>query len=252
MHDQEASPSSDTAADTHARAMPRASSWPAASIFSSALAGIYLFLPFAALCVAATLMGGQRLSIWVAATPLAAADPRHARRRTARRAPMRSVRRTTIRFFGRGATRSCPGFSGAIWGAGALLWFVPHSFPAQAYLSLAFLGITATEFIARSAYRPAYLAHAALSLGAAGRSPADGRRTLCRRCRACWCCSSAASSTPIATASPICSDESIRLRWENAGLVASLSREKKEAERARDVAEASDAREVGLHCQYQP
>ena len=35
---------------------------------------------------------------------------------------------------------------------------------AEAYLVLAFLGMCATEFIARAAYRPAYLAHAAGSL----------------------------------------------------------------------------------------
>jgi len=47
------------------------------------------------------------------------------------------------------------GIAGATWGVGALLWFVPGSYPAEAYLCLAFLGMTATEFIARSAYRPA-------------------------------------------------------------------------------------------------
>ena len=48
---------------------------------------------------------------------------------------------------------------------GACFWFVPDSFPAQAYLALAFLGMTATEFIARSAHRPAYLAHTSFALG---------------------------------------------------------------------------------------
>src|SRR4029077_4483890 len=54
--------------------------------------------------------------------------------------------------------------AGSTWGIGAWFWFVPHSFAAQAYLTLAFLGMTATEFIARSAHRPAYLAHAFFSL----------------------------------------------------------------------------------------
>src|SRR5207248_1280851 len=54
--------------------------------------------------------------------------------------------------------------SGASWGVAALFWFVPDSFPAQAYLALAFLGMTATEFIARAAHRPAYIAHTALAL----------------------------------------------------------------------------------------
>jgi len=46
----------------------------------------------------------------------------------------------------------------------AFVWFVPGSFPAQAYLVLAFLGMSATEFVARCAYRPAYFTHAAASL----------------------------------------------------------------------------------------
>ena len=197
----------------------------------------YLFLPFAALCVAATLMGDGRDTIWVVATPLllqilvTLAAERLARRYEQRPKgddPLIWARRYTV----------LSGISGAIWGAGALLWFVPHSFPAQAYLSLAFLGITATEFIARSAYRPAYLAHAALSL-------------VPLALRLLW------EGEPYATMSSVlvlffggilytyCDrftqllDESIRLRWENAGLVVSLSREKKQAERARDIAEAS-------------
>lgn len=197
----------------------------------------YLFLPFAALCVAATLMGQHQTSIWVASTPLLlqilvtlAAERlgRAYERRPATDDPIAWARRYTV----------LSGISGAIWGAGAFLWFVPHSFPAQAYLSLAFLGITATEFIARSAYRPAYLAHASLSLvPLALRLLVEGE--------------------PYATMSSMlvlffggilytyCDrftqllDESIRLRWENAGLVINLSREKKEAERARDIAEAS-------------
>ena len=56
------------------------------------------------------------------------------------------------------------GITGSIWGLGAVVWFVPGSFPAQAYLVLGFLGMSATEFVARAAYRPAYLAHAAGSL----------------------------------------------------------------------------------------
>src|SRR6185295_4895883 len=55
--------------------------------------------------------------------------------------------------------------SGATWGVASLFWFVAGSFPAQAYLAMAFLGMTATEFIARSAHRPAYLAHTLFALG---------------------------------------------------------------------------------------
>ena len=46
-----------------------------------------------------------------------------------------------------------------------MFWFMWNSFPAQAYLSLAFLGMTATEFIARSAHRPAYVVHTVFALG---------------------------------------------------------------------------------------
>jgi len=197
----------------------------------------YLFLPFAALCVAATLMGEHQSSIWVAATPLllqilvTLAAERLARgyaRRPETDDPLLWARRYTV----------LSGISGAIWGAGAFLWFVPHSFPAQAYLSLAFLGITATEFIARSAYRPAYLAHAVLSL-----VPLAARLLMEGEAYATM------SSMLVLFFGGVlytyCDrfiellDESIRLRWENAGLVINLSREKQEAERARDVAEAS-------------
>ncbi|MBU6445248.1 MAG: hypothetical protein KGR48_15180 [Alphaproteobacteria bacterium] len=195
----------------------------------------YLFLPFAALCVAATLMGGKT-AIWIVTAPLilqivltVAAERLAAgyARRSSQDDPLSWARRYTI----------LSGLSGAVWGVGALIWFVPGSFPAQCYLSLAFLGITATEFIARSAYRPAYLAHASLSLvPLAIRLMVEG--------------------DPYATLTSIlvlffggilysyCDrftdllDEAILLRHENAGLVEHLSREKKEAERARDVAEA--------------
>ncbi len=48
---------------------------------------------------------------------------------------------------------------------GALFWFAWGSFPAEAYLALAYLGMTATEFIARSVHRPAYAVHTVLALG---------------------------------------------------------------------------------------
>jgi hypothetical protein len=55
--------------------------------------------------------------------------------------------------------------SGATWGVASMFWFVPDSFPAQAYLALAFLGMTATEFIVRSAHRRAYVVHTLFALG---------------------------------------------------------------------------------------
>ncbi|MGH7555840.1 MAG: sensor histidine kinase, partial [Longimicrobiales bacterium] len=55
--------------------------------------------------------------------------------------------------------------AGAIWGLGAVLWFDSSSFASEAYLVLAFLGMSTIEFIARAAYRPAYFAHAVPSVG---------------------------------------------------------------------------------------
>ena len=55
--------------------------------------------------------------------------------------------------------------SGATWGVARCSGSCRISFPAQAYLALAFLGMTATEFIARSAHRPAYLVAHGLALG---------------------------------------------------------------------------------------
>jgi len=236
MHDQEASPSSDTAADTHAGDAARVIVAGRVDILFR-LGRLYLFLPFAALCVAATLVSGQRLSIWVAATPLLLQIlVTLGTERLARAYAQRPKDDDPLLWAWRYTVLS--GLSGAIWGAGALLWFVPHSFPAQAYLSLAFLGITATEFIARSAYRPAYLAHAALSLGPlALRLLIEGGLYASMSCVLVLFFGGVLYSYCDRFTDLL--DESIRLRWENSGLIASLSRKKQEAERARDVAEAS-------------
>ncbi len=195
----------------------------------------YLFLPFAALCVAATMLNGQK-PIWLIASPLllqiavTLAAERLARAYAKR--PDGDPRIWARRYTYLSAV------SGAIWGAGALVWFVPGSFPAESYLTLAFLGITSTEFIARAAHRPAYLAHATLSLlPLALRLMAEGEAY------------ATMSSLLVLFFGGIlysyCDrfgdflDQSILLRWENADLVVRLSREKKQAEQARDRAEAS-------------
>jgi len=202
-----------------------------------ALSQHYLFLPFAALCMAAALFH-QTLDIWIASLPLVlqiAATVAVGRLKAAFEArdrrddPLVWAQRYTI----------FSGVVGAIWGVGAIIWFVPDSFPAQAYLSLAFLGLTATEFIARSAHRPAYLAHAALSLG-----PLAVMLLI--------------EGGPYAMMSSVlvmffggvlysyCGtiermlNESIKLRYDNAELVSDLSRQKLEAEAARDAAMASE------------
>ena len=195
----------------------------------------YLFLPFAALCVAATMLNGQK-PIWLIASPLilqigvtllAERLAGAYARRPAASDPHLWARRYTW----------LSAVSGMIWGLGALIWFVPGSFPAESYLTLAFLGITSTEFIARGAHRPAYVAHATLSLlPLALRLLAEGEAY------------ATMSSVLVLFFGGIlysyCDrfgeflDQSILLRHENADLVVKLSREKKEAEKARDVAEA--------------
>nr|MBA2588159.1 hypothetical protein [Alphaproteobacteria bacterium] len=122
-----------------------------------ALGRHYLSLPFAILCVPATLIAGRgasilpliplllQLAVVIAAEQLTTAYKN--------RAPG-----SDPRFWARRYT-FVSAISGATWGVAALFWFVWDSFPAQAYLALAFLGMTATEFIARSAHRPAYTVH---------------------------------------------------------------------------------------------
>src|ERR1700689_5003901 len=128
-----------------------------------ALGRHYLSLPFAVLCVPAPLLAGNRLgllpitplllqmTVVIAAEQLTAAY----RNRRAGSDPHFWARRYTF----------VSAIAGATWGLGSIFWFAWGSFPAEAYLALAFLGMTATEFIARSAHRPAYAAHTVLSLG---------------------------------------------------------------------------------------
>ncbi len=208
-----------------------------------ALGRHYLSLPFAVLCVPATLLAGNRpgimpfiplliqMAVVIAAEQLTTAY--------------------RIRCVGRGEHCDDPAYwaqrytfvsaiAGASWGLGAWFWFVWGSFAAQAYLALAFLGITATEFIARSAHRPAFAAHTIFSLGpllalllAQGGLYAGMTAVLV-----------------ILFAGVLVSycnwmarllDESVSLRNENSDLVVRLSREKIEAVAARDSAEASAA-----------
>ena len=201
-----------------------------------ALGRHYLSLPFAVLCVPATLLAGNTLgllpitplllqmSVVIAAEQLTTAY----RNRPAGSDPHFWARRYTF----------VSAIAGATWGLGALFWFGWGSFPAQAYLALAYLGMTATEFIARSAHRPAYVAHTVFSLG-----PLVGLLL--------WQGGLYATMTALLVAFfgavliSYCSgagrliDEGLHLRNENATLVVRLSREKSEAIVARDSAQAS-------------
>jgi signal transduction histidine kinase/HPt (histidine-containing phosphotransfer) domain-containing protein len=118
------------------------------------------------------------------------------------------------------------------------MWFVPGSFPAEAYLVLAYLGMTATEFIARSAYRPAYVTHALLSLGplVIALLVEGGIYEILTAILVLFF---AAVLFSYCSGMARLLNESIRLRRDNEGLVVRLSREKREAEKSRDAAAAS-------------
>jgi signal transduction histidine kinase/HPt (histidine-containing phosphotransfer) domain-containing protein len=128
--------------------------------------------------------------------------------------------------------------SGASWGVASLFWFVPDSFPAQAYLSLAFLGMTATEFIACSAHRPAYLAHTIFAL-----TPLVAllllQGGLYADCTAILIVLFAGVLISYCQGMARLLDESVHLRNENGQLVVRLQREKGEALVARDAARTS-------------
>jgi len=201
----------------------------------------YLSLPFAVLCVPATLIAGHapsvlplmplllQITVVIAAEQLTAAYRKRPSDPTDPRSdPHFWARRYTF----------VSAISGATWGVASLFWFVPDSFAAQAYLSLAFLGMTATEFIARSAHRPAYLIHTIFALGPLvvllvhqGGIYAD--------CTALLMVLFAAVLASYCQGMARLLDESVHLRNENAQLVGRLRREKGDALVARDVAEAS-------------
>ncbi len=201
-----------------------------------ALGRHYLSLPFAVLCVPATLIAARepsvlplmplllQLVVVIAAEQLTTAY----KRRPAGSDPHFWARRYTF----------VSAISGATWGAASLFWFVPDSFPAQAYLAMAFLGMTATEFIARSAYRPAYIAHTLFALG-----PLVGQLAwqggLYAECSAVLIVLFAIVLASYCGGMARLLDESIRLRNENGELVVRLKSEKEEAVNAREAAEQS-------------
>ncbi|MBV9550532.1 MAG: hypothetical protein JO256_12770 [Alphaproteobacteria bacterium] len=208
-----------------------------------ALGRHYLSLPFAVLCVPATLLAGSRpgiqpfiplliqMAVVIAAEQLTTAyRARCAERGEHCNDPAYWARRYSF----------VSAIAGATWGLGAWFWFVWGSFPAQAYLALAFLGMTATEFIARSAHRPAFAAHTIFSLGP----------LIILLLMQGGLYAGMTAVLVILFAGVLISycnwmarllDESVSLRNENSDLVVRLSREKSEAVAARDSAEASAA-----------
>ncbi len=201
-----------------------------------ALGRHYLSLPFAVLCVPATLFAGNapsvlplmplllQITVVIAAEQLTTAY----KNRAPGSDPHFWARRYTF----------VSAISGATWGAAALFWFVWDSFPAQAYLCLAYLGMAATEFIARSAHRPAYIAHTVFALG-----PLIGlllwQGGLYATMAAVLVVLFAAVLASYCHGMARLLDESIHLRNENDMLIVRLQSEKIEAVQARDSAEAS-------------
>ena len=201
-----------------------------------ALGRHYLSLPFAVLCVPATVLAGHRLGL-LPVTPLIlqmvvviAAEqlPAAYRNRPVGSDPQFWARRYTF----------VSAIAGATWGLGAIFWFAWGSFPAQAYLALAYLGMTATEFIARSAHRPAYAVHTLFALGPLiallliqGGVLATMTAILVGFFGAVLISYTKGMGRLI--------DEGLALRNENADLVVRLQNEKNEAILARDSAEAS-------------
>jgi len=206
-----------------------------------ALGRHYLSLPFAALCVPATLIAGHApgilpiipmlllLAVVIAAEQLTTAYKKRPRNSGGQNSdPHFWARRYTF----------VSAISGATWGVATLFWFVPGSFPAQAYLALAYLGMTATEFIARSAHRPAYIAHTVLSLGPLVVLLAR-QGGLYADCSAVLVVFFATVLISYCHGMARLLDESIRLRNDNGELVIKLRHEKSEAISARDAAETS-------------
>ncbi|HUO93619.1 MAG TPA: ATP-binding protein, partial [Rhizomicrobium sp.] len=213
----------------------------AAAIFAGRIDLLYrlgrlqLYLPFAALCIAGMLYSGRESVATVVLPLLLQILVTVATSSLARAYDARSV--DAPKLWGRRYAIASAA-SGAAWGVGAVLWFIPNLFPAEAFLVLAFLGLTATEFIARCAYRPAYVAHAVCSLG-----PLAAMLVLAGNIYASFSallvlffggvlysyCDSIGELI----------DDSLRLRHHNAELAAELFVEKREAELARDMAEAS-------------
>jgi signal transduction histidine kinase/HPt (histidine-containing phosphotransfer) domain-containing protein len=201
-----------------------------------ALGRHYLSLPFAVLCVPATMVAGHaprilplmpllfQLAVVIAAEQLTTAY----KGRPKDSDPHFWARRYTF----------VSAISGASWGVASLFWFVADSFPAQAYLTMAFLGMTATEFIARSAHRPAYIAHTVFALG-----PLVAlllwQGGLYPSCAAVLVILFAAVLISYCQDMTRLLNESIHLRNMNGELVVKLKREKSEALHARDEAQAS-------------
>jgi signal transduction histidine kinase/HPt (histidine-containing phosphotransfer) domain-containing protein len=201
-----------------------------------ALAQPYLFLPFASLAVAAALMQ-EAAPPWLVMIPyvaqiaasVAAGRLKEAYQKRVNDDPKLWAKRYTI----------LSAVVGTIWGMAAIAWFVPNSFAGQAYLVLAYLGMSTTEFMGRAAYRPAFVAHAATSLLPLAALLIMQGGVFQMLTAVLVVCFGGVLYTYSGTIAGFL-DQSIILRYENAKLILKLSQEKREAETARDSARASE------------
>jgi signal transduction histidine kinase/HPt (histidine-containing phosphotransfer) domain-containing protein len=196
----------------------------------------YLFLPFVALCMTAALLQANANLVYMAlpiplqiAAALCGNRLKTAYDRRGNDDPALWARRATI----------FSGIVGAIWGLGAVLWFDWSSFSAEAYLVLAYLGMSATEFIARAAYRPAYLAHAIPSLGPLATMLAL-QGGLYQLLSALLLIFFGGALYFYGETLGRLLDQTILLRNDNAQLIVRLNEEKRSAEATRDAAQASE------------
>lgn len=197
----------------------------------------YLSLPFSALCVSVVLFVGHQQGIMpflplvmqIATAIVAAQLAESFRKRDAGTDPHHWEQRYI----------STAALTGASWGVGALFWYVPESFPAQACLSLAYMGMTAAEFIARAGSRPAFISHAGFALlPLIIRLTIDGDSYHLVTAALLLCFAGVLAG--YSRAFGVMLDESLRLKFDNAGLIGKLSAGKAEAEAARDAARTSD------------
>jgi signal transduction histidine kinase/HPt (histidine-containing phosphotransfer) domain-containing protein len=201
-----------------------------------ALSQPYLFLPFAALAMVAAVLQST-LPVWVTVPPflgqlvmlVVMMRLKESYNNRNDDNPLLWAHRYTY----------LSAATGAIWGMAAVVWFVPNSFPGQAYLVLAYLGMCATEFVGRAAYRPAFVAHASMSLlPLAALLIAEGGlyQVLTAFLIVLFGAILASYSGTVAGFL----DDTVILRHENAKLIIKLSQEKRDAETARDAARASE------------
>jgi signal transduction histidine kinase/HPt (histidine-containing phosphotransfer) domain-containing protein len=195
----------------------------------------YISLPFAVFCMPAAFIGAKP-NILLAVAPLIILIAAAVIGENLRHAYFKYGSRHSPQYWARRYVYASA-ISGASWGISAIIWFVPNSFPAEAYLAIAFLGMTAAELIGRCVYRPAFVVHTFFSL-----TPMIV--LLLRQGGLIATMSAVVMFFFAALLFGYCGvmgkllDRSLRLRQDKTALIERLSQEKEAAEKARDEAEA--------------